>query len=172
MSTVPSIFNRVLGEHEEAQATEAFAARERADLVAASRAAFASAFREAAFDVVRPIFLQFVEDANARGFSARVEESIDDPVRPAIALFVNPRKGRPAERAASDDCSLELKALIETSEVEHVTHFDRRENDRGYRINPDGSKKGTYGVSSLGRDAIERQVEAFWALSLRSRKAE
>lgn len=172
MTNTPSIFNRVLGQHEEKQAAEATVLRERADAVASSRAAFVSAFREAAATVARPIFLEFVADAKARGFSARVEENLEHATRPAITLFVNPRPGRTGEQPASDSCSFELAAVDGLPEVEHISHFDLRANDRGHRINPDGTKRGAFGVSSLDRAVIEREVEEFWRLSLTSRKAQ
>jgi hypothetical protein len=170
--SVTSIFNRVLGEHEKSQAAEALALRERADAVASSRAAFLVAFREDAATVARPIFAEFVADAVARGFTARIDESLDDPARPSIALFVNPRQGRMGEQAASEYCSFELAALVDTSEVQHVSHFDLRANDRGHRINPDGTKKGAFGLASMQREGVEQEVEEFWRLSLRSRKPE
>jgi hypothetical protein len=171
MTNATSIFNRVLGQHEETQAAEALKLRQRADAVASARAAFVSSFREAAATVARPIFLEFVADATAHGFAARVEENLDDAARPSIALYVNPRKGRNGEHA-SEQCSFELAALVAISEVEHISHFDIRANDRGHRINPDGTKRGAFGVSSLHRDIVEREVEEFWKLGLASRKPE
>lgn len=171
MTNATSIFNRVLGQHEETQAAEALRQRERADAVASARDAFISSFREAVASVARPIFLEFVADAMARGYTARIEENLDDAVRPSIVLHVNPRKGRTNE-LATEHCSFELAAQVGISEVEHISHFDLRANDRGHRINPDGTKRGAFGVSSLHRDIIEREVEEFWKLSLTSRKPE
>lgn len=171
MTNATSIFNRVLGQHEESQAAAALKLREHADAVANARAAFIASFREAVTTVARPIFSEFVADATAHGFTARVEENLDDAVRPSIALHVNPRRGRTGEHA-SEHCSFELAALVTISEVEHISHFDVRANDRGHRINPDGTKRGAFGVSSLDRGVIEREVEEFWKLSLASRKAE
>ena len=171
MTDPASIFNRVLGQHEQAQAAEALKVRERADAVASARDAFISSFREAVASVARPIFLEFVADATAHGFTARVEENLGDLARPSIALYVNPRKGRTGEHA-SEHCSFELAAQVGISEVEHISHFDLRANDRGHRINPDGTKRGAFGVASLHRDIIEREVEEFWKLSLASRKPE
>lgn len=171
MTNATSIFNRVLAQHEETQAAQALKLRQLADGVASTRAAFISSFREAVTTVARPIFAEFVADAMARGFTARVDENLEDAVRPSIALYVNPRRGRNGEHA-SEQCSFELAALVAISEVEHISHFDIRANDRGHRINPDGTKRGAFGVSSLHRDIIEREVEEFWKLSLASRKPE
>lgn len=172
MSIPTSIFNRVLGQHEESQATEALRVRELEENAARARFAFITSFREAVTTIARPIFLEFVADATARGFTARVEENLDDPVRPSIVLHVNPRSGRSGGEAATESCNFELAALVAIAEVEHITHYDLRANDRGHRINPDGSKRGAFGVSSLQQDIIEREVEEFWKLSLASRKPE
>lgn len=158
-----SIFNEVMQSHDQAQ--QAIEAR-RADEAAKKTAeieVFVSKVELGFSAVVIPLFEEFVRDAAAYGFAAKLGEYNRKPDNHYISLRIIPIKGSSFGTDASVDSVFAIKAVIATQKVNYLSYFDQRPGVHN------GIVSAEYGWQSLNRDQIEKLLKDFLTRSVKSR---
>ncbi|CRL47736.1 hypothetical protein [Pseudomonas sp. URMO17WK12:I11] len=158
-----SIFNDVMQSHDQAQqAIEARRAEEAAKK-AAEIEVFVSKVELGFSAVVIPLFEEFVRDAAAYGFAAKLDEYTRKPDAHYVSLRIIPIKGSSFSTNASVDSVFAIKAVVATQKVHYLSYFDQRPGVHN------GVTNAEYGWQSLNRDQLERVLKDFLSRSVKSR---
>lgn len=158
-----SIFNDVMKAHDqEQQAIDARRAEETAKSAAEIDQFIAKA--ELGYSaVVIPLLEEFVRDATAYGFAAKLGEYEKTTEYYYISLRIIPEKESSFSPDASMDSVFAVRAVINTKKVHYLSFYDQRPGVHN------GKSGVEYGWQSLNREQLEKQLKDFLTASVKSR---
>lgn len=149
--TPMSIFTTVLQEVERKRTAADEAARAVAAERAGADAAFLAEFRAVARSVAKPMFEEFVRDAIANGFTAKVIDDTADASQPVLSATFVPVKGTRAHTPASEICTYSIRAVAREKMVLHTVYYDQRPQK-------DGVHQAKLGIESIAVDVLEHHL--------------
>lgn len=159
-----SVFNKVVGVHSQAKTDSEQAAAAAAAALKTVETDFLAKFHAQIEAIAKPIFEKFVADAIEYGFPAKTESQKDGNSNPTYSLSLIPVAGAKFGVNPSDICTFRIKGIIADQKVEHTSYFDQRPKKNG--INQD-----VFGIPSINKELLERELGEFLNSTLNARKA-
>lgn len=157
-----SVFNKVMTAHQDAKTAAEHDAAAAAAARSEAEARFALEFAEQVRTVAQPIFEKFAADAVAFGFPATTENAHDGKANPIYGVRVVPRKEAQLGSDASEEIVYTLKGIVDQQKVEHGSFFDQRPGRNGV-------KKAVFGIMSINKELLERELGQFLSAALKAR---
>jgi len=146
-----SQFRKILEEREKAQAQRVVAERAAATESAAAEKAFLASFEDAINRIARPLFEEFVQEVGASNYAAHVLADQDAYGNPTFKVSFLPVAHTPFPPNSLQGASFVLKGVVSDQKVEHAMYL-------GQRSGRQGDTKRSYGLASINRDVLSREL--------------
>ena len=158
-----SVFKKVFDAHISATTKAQDNANAKAVEKSAAEANFATEFRFKVASIARPVFDEFVSDAIAHGFAATaaMEDKRDNP-QLSVTLIL--KKGAVLGANASEECVFVVRGNVGAGKVEFNSYYDQR-------AGMDGIKRQSFGLASINKDVLNRELEDFLSSALRAQRS-
>jgi hypothetical protein len=157
-----SIFDSVIQEHDKKKAEMEARIADAQALKQAAQNDFVEKFNATVSSVVEPIFAEFVADAKKYGFPAEVEEIRGREETIYVSLRLIPEKGAVFGTNRSAQVVFSINGMITSQKVEYVSYYDQRPGKHG-------TDRTDFGLPSLNKDVIERELAKFLKMAIHAR---
>ena len=159
-----SVFDKVIAAHDQAIAARQEAHEKALADKASAEEQFKQDFVAKVNEIALPIFEQFAQDAHKHSFPALVDQSSDGYGNPSIAVRIVPVRGAVLPTVnKSEEAVFVLRGVVKDQKVEHVSYFDQRPGRNG-------NSKVAFGIPSINKDVLERNLEQFLTAALKARQ--
>ncbi|NUA26088.1 hypothetical protein [Cupriavidus basilensis] len=159
-----SPFSGIFARHDEAKRAAAAAEEAKVAESQSAEADFISAFQMAINLNAMPLFEQFVADAKANGYAAKIERVDGEDNAYCDVRFIPVPGIDFGPASATAESVFRIKGLFRTQKVEHTSFYDQRPTKTGA-----GTKRSTFAIQSVKEATIQRGLEEFLKDALESR---